>query len=278
VRSYEALPYNISALKAAVLKYGSAVTAIYADDDDTGLNKSTSAYRVSDASVIPNHMVQIVGWDNEFPASKFTDTPELDGAWIVRDSRGESFGDKGYIYVSYDDSTIAKSLYVITDVSEADDNDKMYSHSKNGASAAVNFNSKTAWSANTFEVDSKAEKLSAVAFYTVNSDVSYEIWINDLGKMNVKKLLKTGKAENAGYVTVDLDYPLVLRNSKFSVLVKMTSENVTHVPVEKRIEGAIDSVEAKLGASFISKDGSNWIDIAEKMVDANLCVRAWTTS
>jgi hypothetical protein len=275
VKSYETMAYNISEIKRAITDYGSVVTAINSDTKSKAYNAKTYSYYTSDSNVAPNSMIQIIGWDNEFPTSKFTEKPEIAGAWIAKDSRGSSFGDSGYIYVSFADKTISQNLYVVTEASVAGDDEKQYSNFSSTPSAAVNFNSKTAWSANTFEVDSKSEKLTAVSFFSANADMAYEIWINDLGQMKAKKQLKVGKADNAGYITVDLNYPLTLRRTKFTIFVKMTTANVAHVPIEK---AASKESAAGGGQSYISRDGNHWIDLAEKVLDANLCVRAWTTT
>jgi hypothetical protein len=150
VKNYDALAYNISRLKKSITDYGSVVSAI--SDSIKAYNPKTFAYYTSDGSVSPNNMVQIIGWDNEFAAANFKTKPSINGAWIARDSRGSSFGDSGYVYISYADMTLAQNLYVVTEASVPDETEKLYSNSS-APSGAVNFNSKVAWSANTFEVE-----------------------------------------------------------------------------------------------------------------------------
>ncbi|MDR2750943.1 MAG: lectin like domain-containing protein, partial [Clostridiales bacterium] len=143
---------------------------------------------------------------------------------------------------------------------------------------AINFNSPEAWSASTFAVDEKGEKISAVSFHTPNANVTYEIWVSLTGNYNEKRLAKTGKIANAGYVTVDLDKPMDITGDKFSVMVRFKTSGVVNLSLEKNVPGYLENATAKKGETFASRDGFTWLDVAEKMKDASLCVRAWTVT
>ena len=56
-----------------------------------------------------NHEVTIVGWDDNYAATNFhgaAGAPPGNGAFIVKNSWGTSFGDRGYFYLSYYDTSI----------------------------------------------------------------------------------------------------------------------------------------------------------------------------
>ena len=57
----------------------------------------------------------LVGWDDSFSKENFTaGTPNVDGAWLVRNSWGlEGYGREGYFWLSYaDPSFLRDKVYV----------------------------------------------------------------------------------------------------------------------------------------------------------------------
>ncbi len=80
----------IDSIKTAILRYGPVICAMEA-------KKSFLAYKgglyndKTESKDFPNHMVVIVGWDDNYG----------NGAFIIRNSWGEYWGENGYGYIEY---------------------------------------------------------------------------------------------------------------------------------------------------------------------------------
>ena len=74
------------------------------------MNTDTYAQYVDTIYARQNHGVCIVGWDDNYDVSNFVSDhqPPANGAWIVKNSWGTSYGNDGYFYLSYYDQTIGR--------------------------------------------------------------------------------------------------------------------------------------------------------------------------
>lgn len=95
--------------KKFIMKNGSLYSTIYAPGYIMNYNYETYALYNKNNN-LSNHAVSIVGWDDNFSKDNFLTPPKNDGAWIALNSWGESFGDGGYFYISYEDVGVNKFL------------------------------------------------------------------------------------------------------------------------------------------------------------------------
>jgi len=105
---------RIQAIKDLVYRYGAVSSSLYYKQSTPYQNAKYGTYYYNADDMTPNHMVTIVGWNDDFPASYFgTNVPETDGAWLVQNSWGSGYyltdgdtdpaksGTDGYVWISY---------------------------------------------------------------------------------------------------------------------------------------------------------------------------------
>lgn len=236
-----------------------------------------------------NHAVAIVGWDDSFSAENFVQKPEGDGAWLIKNSWGENYGNGGYMWISYYDRSLTD--FTAYEMGEADNYDNIYLHDtyipeqSMSASDDPNVIAPT-YMANIFTAGEN-ERIKAVSTYINNPDTEYEIMIcsgfddeTDLMSGRMSSATK-GKSTLTGYMTINLDEPfLVKEDEKFAVIVKLYCEDSPFVvPIETNLSlenrrtkeltnisafTSYDRIAANTGKneSLVSEDGREWKDVS----------------
>lgn len=276
-------------IKYAIMKYGAVYTSIY------GTSMIKNVY--NSVSEIPNHAIAIVGWDDNYPASKFSGSkPPANGAFIIKNSWGTSYGEKGFGYVSYYDKTLAGfsldslSVMAFTDVENVTNYKDIYQYDLLGNTfESIGYSNSTAWLANQFTAISD-NPLSAFGLYTYGkSSYMVEIYVN--GNL---KYSQDGCVDYAGYHTIKLNKLVNLsKNDVFRINVKLTTPDSFYpIAIESQRNGYSSKSHADLNQSFISPDGVNWFDIAQDfeivklanclynktLSQANVCLKAYTAN
>ena len=255
----------------------------------------TIAY-YSDGDDIANHGAIIVGWDDHFSKNEFNPLhrPKNDGAFLVKNSWGDHWGNDGYFWVSYD--TTFYDIYAIEALSDRSFFDRIYEYDKQGVVASMNAqkNSKTNAYMNRYEVKEKGESLTAVSTYITEKDCYYKVYVSttgsekDLQEVKLKNMgaytdQKGYEIEDIGFNVMLLEQPLQLDGKSFLVAVEATKKKglVTNgmIPVEVNYKGYSQQVTSTAKTCYISTDikamqaGSKY-DIGKE--EKNICLKAYT--
>ncbi|MDD4497443.1 MAG: lectin like domain-containing protein, partial [Methanosarcinaceae archaeon] len=279
-------------IKRAIMEYGVVYTTIHSYGLSGSYYDSTHNNSYYPYSRTPDHAVSIVGWNDSYPAEYFSKNPGGDGAFIVKNSWGDDWGENGYCYVSYYDAVLGKKAENSVFLAEDSRNyDRIYQYDPLGWTSKMGYGgTETAWQANVFTAES-AETLRAVSFYTVNSNTEYlvRIYLNpDSGPLNREGdyvFSQNGSFTFSGYHTLSLENGVNLSSGQsFSVVVKLsTPGETTPLVVEKLLDGYSSQAEASSGESYISSDGISWEDLTTlydpaNSIDhreSNFCIKAF---
>ena len=276
-------------LKTMIRDYGSVgvslywVPSLYYDGSTFAYSVPASAADENTGSFPINHAVTLVGWDDTYPADNFKSRCKVteNGAWIVKNSYGPSFGDDGFFYISYECASLRNAVSVAGSLETPYENNYFYDGS---ASLLEYYTLKPAQGGesssigNIFQVKAgsgRAEALGEVVLADYSAAASYEIQVytnlTDAADptSGTPAFASPVKASFvfAGVHTVALPRPVILtQNSLFSVVVSNVGTSDARYLLD--VSGSNTSwvtfeTASHAGQSF-AKDGTGWVDLASR--------------
>ena len=316
-------------IKQMIMRYGAAQSSLCLNrkrtdtDEYHYYNAPASAYFDPLMEEV-DHDILILGWDDTFSRDNFRIRPPSDGAWICQNTWGESFGEDGIFYVSYEDrNLLRKGGVVYSRIEEADNYDHVYENDTLGWQGRQGYEDYECWFAGAYTAQSD-EELRAVGLYSTGPGTTCEVYVipafegeKDLenlaeragfpasdgsgmeeagiseeetgtersgpqkkkGRLPGADVLHAGSMtmDTAGYFTVDLDRPALLRaGQQFAVAVWIRTEGETKpVAVEMVKDRYTEPVTLEGRQTWVSSDGKIW-DNTQSIYQTNVCLKAYT--
>lgn len=303
---------DMNYIKRLIMEHGAVCIAYYAGDSDaTEMNFDTGAYRSKEADKTrnSNHMVAIVGWNDNYPVANFNPAtrPEKPGAWLVKNSWGTEWPNVsadvntqaglhggGYFWMSYEQPIDDAAAFIVEDFSGVIN---VYEYDLMGWCSAYGEGSNKIFAANAFKVKSSGEYLEGISFYTTdnNASVKWSVYggIKDrptdspYPESAVLIDSNTQTFPYAGYHTVKITPNVPLTAGEyFTVVLEITNPSYAYpIAVEHKVEGYSDTAVVHDYESWISRNGTDWTDGVETVISkdnkqlhtpVDACIKAFT--
>ena len=280
-------------IKEHLVKYGAIATMTAGNYSQYYNNQknpfAATAYNCNDSSLIRDHAITIVGWDDNYSRDNFAEgaKPSEDGAYIVLNSYGTESFDNGYMYISYEDAIIENEMYGIQSSSKVD-YDNIYQYDYYGGIYQVGTQSTKSGSYGVvYNKDNSEDEVLNSVGVTLADYAAFEVYVNPNGSsFRNENLIKVGESDGVlapGYHRVDIT-PVELQEGDFSIVVKQTSEGEAfYFEVEASVPGTAYEFADSENRSYISLDGYNWVNLSSLSISgidmdtADVCIKAFTT-
>lgn len=256
-------------IKTAILNYGSVVSQMYFKQNYITDGIYNKAYYSSHSCNSTNHLINIVGWDDNYSKTNFKENnrPPIDGAWLVRNSNW--YGD--YFWLSYYDGSLffdMNNMCVISNVQKSSVNEYMlsYDYLKLDKSDLI---TDTVYLSNVFDLsdfNDNFDEIKKVMFYlsVYGYDNTKQAYTNDTLGMcyyeikilpvdnsgniatnyNNYSCLASGQFSGEGYLTANLNYPYSINvYQKVAVVIKLVpfnNQSAIKIPFTERHPDALD--------------------------------------
>ncbi len=254
------------------------------------------------------HFVTVVGWDDNYPSANFGITPPGNGAYLMKNSWGTSWGNKGYFWMSYYDKSVYTDAYAHNSIAPLSTYNWVYQYDTLGWTVNWGWTGSTTGSmANVFKASPQGKVIRAVSFYTVDPNTQFKVAIYDrcpqTGGSSTEPVidpvggtrltLESGAFPTGGYHTYTLKKPVTVSPGttagvNFSVVVTLTDTTGNNYPLPLQDKQSSQNAHSDvlMGQSYISNTGAegNWYDLAsynpgtQGYSGKRACLKAFGTS
>ena len=273
----------IEEIKKAIYRYGSVSIsfASYGRDEETNsyyheLVPDVNGFRKRLAA---SHAVVLTGWDDSYVTQA-----KNNGAFLIKNSYGESFGDHGYTWISYEDASISTPFVYIGDDSVSGKHEYNDLFSYDGCGYGLLMTGFSGGYANVFTAK-RAENIGAAGIY-VPADGEYTVSLEKNLKNGVPgtgDIVATvsGTKEIMGFYTIKYGEEVrVSAGEQFAVVVNTRSGGITYQFYEGKTTG-IKETTAGRQESFVDVFGDGYMDTLD--VERwgklnNACIKAYANA
>ncbi len=214
-------------VKQWIMNHGAVTTSVpYYDQFATS---STSSYYFSlGDNYATNHMITIIGWDDEYAVTNFKSSccPENPGAWLIKNSWGTWSHNNGYFWLSYESGSTGE--FCGFSVMPRGDIYKRYCYTGIGTLNMMGTGTQTTF-ANIY-TSTGADKLDAFSYYTTktqNLQVTAKVYTGvsaNNPESGTLAFSTSTTARNTGYHMITLDNPVNLPlGTRFSIVLTYAS-------------------------------------------------------
>ena len=269
-------------LKQAIQDYGALYASTYWSSD--GYNSADYTYFYqgpgdgSDGG--GGHAVLLVGWDD----SKVT-AADKPGAWIIRNSWSDSWGESGYYYMSYYDSVGVKTAGVFPDRVEYNEEAVIHGYDELGWTTSYGWSDGSDQAIVKF-TPAADQQIRSIGTYAVASGSVLDIEVfDDFDGSTLSNSLATLSSQtcaHAGYHTFDLPDPIdVAAGNDLFIRVVYNTGTDYPIPMEKVISDyTSNAVIEDSGRCWVSSEGSTWFALGANITNGayDVSIKALATA
>jgi C1A family cysteine protease len=275
------LPDDIDEVKRMIMNYGAVATSMYANEQMIYYNYGDFTWYY-DGEEPTNHGILIVGWDDNKLVTAGSGTPDVRGAWIVKNSWGSFFGEEGYFYLAYKDSKVLQDNAIFPLKWEESAFDSLHYYDKLGMVTSLRFGDTDVLYGLTRFTAQTGETVKKIGTYVNNYGSIIDITVyngfdeNTGQPVNPVDSIQNREVLYPGYYTFDVNAEVA---DDFYVKVKYDVNGYKYpLPVETSIAGYAEPNIESSGTHWISSNGNNWTALGSDINnnEYDLCIRAYT--